>query len=412
MNPPDRAGNTLTAAQRIRLAAAPKSFRDFVGGKDLDFYRFRVLRASQFSLQLSELAANADVALLDDTGKILIQSARKGKRPEVIRDTLAAGTYFIRVVPNRANQRTNYQLTLSAALLKTSDFKIEIDYRFDTSGWFTPLRRAVLEAAAQVWSTIIQSEFPDVPTGTRTPNVRNPATGRIVRTFVSDRPIDDVMIFVGARELVGTTLALSGPSGYFVGERRYEGDAFQPWIGSMAFDITTDWYFDRTLDSTGDIPRNQQDFFSTALHEIAHVLGFGTSRAFSRLKTSSGFGGANTRAQNGGDALPLDSSEHIRNDYRFGGVGEPLMTPFAQRGQRKRATVLDIAVLNDLGHTVSYGNASVNPLGVRAAQFARQTTRRKGTAAKESLGQRLRLAYGRCGCSGCLVDAGAARGLA
>ncbi|WP_448597666.1 PPC domain-containing protein [Thermoleptolyngbya sp.] len=131
MNPPDRAGNTLTAARRIRLAAAPKSFRDFVGGKDLDFYRFRVLRASQFSLQLSELAANADVALLDDTGKILIQSARKGKRPEVIRDTLAAGTYFIRVVPNRANQRTNYQLTLSAAPLKTSDFKIEIDYRFD-----------------------------------------------------------------------------------------------------------------------------------------------------------------------------------------------------------------------------------------------------------------------------------------
>ncbi|MDG2615556.1 pre-peptidase C-terminal domain-containing protein [Thermoleptolyngbya sichuanensis XZ-Cy5] len=411
MTPPDRAGNTLNAARRIRLSETPKSFRDFVGGKDLDFYRFRVLRASQFSLNLSELTANADVALLDDQGKTLLQSARKGKRPEVIRDTLTAGTYFIRVVPNQANQRTNYKLTLSAAPLKTSDFKIEIDYRFDTRGWFTPLRRAVLEAAAEVWSTIIRSEFPDVPTGKRTPNVRNPATGGTVRTFVTDRPIDDLTIFVGARQLGGTTLALSGPSGYFVGESRYEGSVFQPWIGSMAFNLTTDWYFDRTLDSTSDVPRNQQDFFSTALHEIAHVLGFGTSRAFSRLMTSSGFGGSNTRAQNGGNALPLDSSEHIRNDYTFGGVGEPLMTPFAQRGQRKRATVLDIAVLNDLGHTVSYGNASVNPLSTQAAQFARQATRRRGAPVNRALGQRL-LSYGRCGCSGCLVDAGAARGLA
>lgn len=412
MTPPDRSGNTLNAARGIRLAETPKSFRDFVGGKDQDFYRFRVLQASQFSLNLSELSANAEVALLDDQGKTLLQSARKGKRPEVIRDTLTAGTYFIRVVPNRANQRTNYKLTLAAASLKTSDFKIEIDYRFDTNGWFTPLRRAALEAAAAIWSTIIRSEFPDVPTGTRTPNVRDPATGRSVRTLVTNRPIDDLLIFVGARELGGTTLALSGPSGYFVGESRYEGDAFQPWIGSMAFDITTDWYFDRTLDSTSDIPGNQQDFFSTALHEIAHVLGFGTSRAFSRLKLSSGFGGSNTLAQNGGNPLPLDSSEHIRNGYTFGGVGEPLMTPFAQRGQRKRATVLDIAVLNDLGHTVSYGNASINPFSTQAARFARQGARQGGASAKGALGQRLQLAYGRCGCSGCLVDAGAARGLA
>jgi hypothetical protein len=412
MNPPDRAGNTLKAARRIRLAEAPKSFRDFVGGKDLDFYRFRVLRAGQFSLRLSELTANADVALLDDAGKTLLQSVRKGKRPEVIRDTLTAGTYFIRVVPNRGNQRTNYSLALSSAPLKTSSFKIEIDYRFDTKGWFTPLRRATLEAAAEVWSTIIQSEFPDIAVGTRTPNVRNPSTGGTVRTFVTDRAIDDVTIFAGARELGGTTLALSGPSGYFVGESRYEGDAFQPWIGSMAFDTTTDWYVDRTLDSTTDIPKDQQDFFSTALHEIAHVLGFGTSRAFSRLTTSSGFGGSSTKTQNGGSALPLDRSEHIRNDYTFGGVGEPLMTPFAQRGKRKQATVLDIAVLNDLGHTVFYGNAKVNSLNVQTARVSGQASGRRRAQQGLSLGQRLLSSYGRCGCSGCLVDVGATRRLA
>ncbi|GAB4149725.1 MAG: hypothetical protein Fur0046_28440 [Cyanobacteria bacterium J069] len=407
MNPPDRAGNTLKNARRVGLTATPKSFRDAVGGKDLDFYRFRVQRASQFSLNLSELTANANVELMDDQGKTLLQSARKNKRPEVIQDTLTAGTYFIRVFP-QPNKRTTYRLTLAAAPLKTSSFKIEIDYRFDTRGWFGGARRAALEAAAEVWSTIIQSEFPDVPVGTQTPNVRNPQTGGTVRTFVTNRAIDDLVIFVGARELGGSTLALSGPSGYFVGESRYEGDAFQPWAGSMAFDTTTDWYFDRTLDSTSDIPKNQQDFFSTALHEIAHVLGFGTSRAFSRLKSSGGFSGANTKAQNGGSALPLDSSEHIRSNYTFGGVGEPLMTPFAQRGNRKLATVLDIAVLNDLGHTVSYANAKLNPPGTRAAQSAGLSAgRRRRSQQGLSLNERLLSAYGSCGCSGCLVDVGA-----
>lgn len=233
------------------------------------------------------------------------------------------------------------------------NFDIRFDYRYDTNGFFRdPQRRAVLEAAANTWEGIIKDEFPDIPVGTRTPFVNNPQTD-VADLFETDTPIDDLLIFVGAREFIGNTLAEGGSSGFFSNESRYTGSNFEPWIGSVAFDSGTNWFYDRTLDTADDIPNEALDFYSVALHELAHVLGFGVSDAFDKLVSDSSFNGDRAKAVNGGNPIPLDvpGLGHFRDDYRIDGVG-PLMLSASEGGVRNFVTSADIAVLADIGYIV------------------------------------------------------------
>lgn len=403
--PIDRAGNTRALARSLALSSTPKTVRDWVGRGDLnDYYRFRVRSSSAVEIKINGLTANADLVLLNQQGTIVKKSVRTGPLPEVIRQTLKAGLYFIRVFARSRQDNTAYALTTAAKTgPKPSPFNIEFDYRFDTNGWFTPARRKALEAAAQVWEQAIRSDFPDTPKDTRTPLVRNPQTGKYLSgDFITDRPIDDVLIFVGARDLQGTfgsTLALSGPSGYFPSETRYSGSTFQPWIGSMAFDQSTNWFIDPTPDTDTDLPLGQQDLISTAIHELAHVLGFGTSQAYRRQVSGGEFEGSAAIAKNGGQSIPL-SGAHIASGYERSDTGEPLMTPFASRGIRKKPTVLDLAILDDMGYQVNYGAAVKNTSAI-ASSGARSGARSTGGFSRNEAA--LTAPYGRCGCSSCLM---------
>ena len=104
-------------------------------------------------------------------------------------------------------------------------FRIAIDYRFDTTGFFdAPARRAALEAAADAWEAVIGDEFADVPAGTEF-TVLNPTTRATNERLTLTRPIDDVLIFVGATALPGA-LARGGPAGYSAA-----GDVFRSRVG-------------------------------------------------------------------------------------------------------------------------------------------------------------------------------------
>ena len=111
---PDQAGNTLSSARNIIVGSTPSSFTDLVGAADTnDYYRFSLTGASNFQLTLGNLQADADVELLNSSGSLIRRSATSGTASESIVQSLAAGTYFIRVYPfNSAN--TSYQLTVSA----------------------------------------------------------------------------------------------------------------------------------------------------------------------------------------------------------------------------------------------------------------------------------------------------------
>lgn len=407
----DRAGNSLSKARNIRISATPKTFKDFIGSRDRDYYRFRAATLSQFSLQMDGLSANANVALLNSRGQTVGKSTKAGTRVESIQALLAGGTYYVVVYPRRPREQTSYNLTLSAAAAGVTDspFNIQFDYRFDTQGFFTSEKRAVLEAAAALWENIIRDDFANTPVGTRVQFVDNPQTGNFLSTdFVVDRVIDDVLIFVGARNLQSgsaRTLALAGPSGSFGDDRRLDGPDFEPAVGVMAFNVGTSWFYDSTPTTTSDLPANQQDFLSTAAHEIGHVLGFGTSTAFDSLRSGLNFTGANARARNGGSAIPLGDSAHILDGYQFGGSGQPLMSPFSDRGVRKLPTVLDVAVLDDIGYTVDYSAAFANAPPSASLQSGDRSLKLSSVPVAKRRRQTSRLSsvYGACGCATCLV---------
>ncbi len=252
-----------------------------------------------------------------------------------------------------------------------SPFNIEFDYRFDTQGWFTPERKAVLEAAARVWERIIVDEFAEVPAGTATPFVRNPETdetyltspGQASDIYVTDRAIDDVLVFVGTQSLgTGGTLGFAGASGFFSNETRYVGDDFEPWLGSLTFNRDANWFFDTTPATSNDIPFNQSDFLSTAVHELGHILGFSDQiNAFAQYLVSNSFVGPNALAQNGGQPILLeDDHSHILDGYEFGGSGETVMDPVSVTGRRQLPTLLDLAILDDIGYEINYAAATQN----------------------------------------------------
>lgn len=255
-------------------------------------------------------------------------------------------------------------------------FNIQFDYRFDTQGWFTPERKAALEAAANVWETILQDEFPDVAAGTEI-FTRNPQPIRITKTDTTitqefentllqlDQPIDDVLIFVAAGDLGSSVLGLGGASLSTAGQfgDRWQGNDFEPWVGSITFNSTANWFIDPTPSTADDIPTYQNDLISVAVHEMAHVLGFSTgSQAYDQQLGNQSFNGPNAVANNGGQPIPMEADGlHIRTNYKFGNTGLPLMTPLNPIGTRLLPTVLDVAILDDIGYLVNYSAASQNP---------------------------------------------------
>jgi hypothetical protein len=375
----DRAGNSIQRAKSLNFPNGTASFSDRVSqGDRSDFLKIRIRQRSTIFLQLNGLRSNADLAFLNAQGQTIQRSTRSSKQAEQIQSTVDAGTYYIRV-NKRGNGQTTYQLRVNAQAndplpsqldngldLSKDDpqsrFRIEFDYRYDTNGWFTPERRAALRSAARVWEQIIQDDFPDTPLRTRTGSFNNPQTGASVSGYRTDKPIDDLLIFVGARNLEkGSTLAKAQPSGFFSDQPRYTGNDFEPWVGAIAFDDRSSWFFDSTPNTSRDIPDNKVDFISVATHEIGHVLGFGLSNAFDRSTSSSGFSGSNAKAVNKGDSIPLDSDRgHTAPSYQPDESGDPLMSPFFIEGVRKLPTVVDLAIFDDIGYSVNYQFASKN----------------------------------------------------
>ena len=184
---------------------------------------------------------------------------------------------------------------------------------------------------------------------------RQPARGRAV-TLTEE--IDDLLIFVGATDLPGRTLANAGPDGLDaqgdVFSNRISSDFrgtgpvtdFEPWAGTIAFDEGAEWNF--RLD--GPQP-GQSDFLSVALHEIGHILGIGTSAAFEALIVDGGFAGVNARAVNDGLPLPLESDlSHVDEGFADDTV---LLDPTITTGTRTLPGIVDLAMLADIGFEIT-----------------------------------------------------------
>ncbi|TWT86305.1 hypothetical protein Mal64_38450 [Pseudobythopirellula maris] len=286
---------------------------------------------------------------------------------------------------------------------------IVIDYTYDSSGFFSSSTangskaRAALESAADFYSGILQDTFSAVQTPapfysqvasgsviwTSQIGVLHPATGNPLTLYNLSLDANEYRIYAGARSIPGPTIGFGGtsspgwsrtPNGSFSSQeidqieqitddfvdallQRGESSGFASWGGYLSFDTTANWNYDHTKQPAA----NQTDFYSTAIHELAHALGYGGSQEWVDLVVANPyrFDGSASKAEYGG-RVPLDtepSSENPNVDVPsghwldqttsrvYGGLAsqEASLTPGLLGGERKLLTALDAAALTDLG---------------------------------------------------------------
>ena len=281
-----------------------------------------------------------------------------------------------------------------------------------------PAAKAALQGAANDINALITSPLAAVTTDTFTGSsvlstakidwnlsFKNPSTGADVTLDTFTMPANTVRIYVGMQALTGSTLGEGGPAGagfqYSVGGPSLGWQAafnqaqsasnasmgrgagpvmgeFKDSTGNPAYDLIYGslagnlWFDDDTnndgvvdsdsilnsswnFDLAGPVS-GKNDFYSVALHELLHSIGFGTSQTWTSLESGSTWNGAQAKALNGGSGLNLVAGAHLREGLMSsrlldGAPQEVVMDPTLLQGTRKYLTAMDAAFLRDLGYT-------------------------------------------------------------
>jgi len=257
---------------------------------------------------------------------------------------------------------------------------IDFDTSFDSNGFFAahPLAMTTLQTAATMLTSRLGDTLTAItPSGgntwtTDTFNPSNPAASINVSNL--SIPQNHIHVYVGGASFGGTELGLGGPGGYNAGgsgggaqawfdtlQARGQAGAlpadptqrtdFGPWGGSVAFSQTANWNFAAPPPIAG-----QSDFLSVALHELGHLLGFGTADSFVNLvnTATNRFRGPAATGLNGGVNPPIDpaSQAHWADGFSYLGQ-ETAMDPTLTVGTRKLFTEMDFAGLKDIGWQVT-----------------------------------------------------------
>jgi hypothetical protein len=282
---------------------------------------------------------------------------------------------------------------------------LSINYAYDTSNFFGSgnpqglagglQAKAAMEAAAAYYSTILDDTFSAIQTppvyhsshynGTVTwswtMSFPSPGTGATIN--LTDQTIneDEYRIYVGARSLSSGTLGMGGAGGYSWSsiptggfttaeideinainadfsdavENRGETSGFADWGGAVTFNsnIGSNWHLNSLTQPTS----GKYDFYSVALHELAHTLGFGGSDEWESDIMGSNFIGSASMTAYGGP-VPLSPDEHHWAEGTMSTVfgtsvsQETVMDPNITQGTRKLVTTLDAAGLDDIGWDV------------------------------------------------------------
>jgi hypothetical protein len=257
---------------------------------------------------------------------------------------------------------------------------INFDYRYDTTGFFAKngqAKEALSRAGAFFQSSLNDQLSAITPSASNSWNAYflNPTTGGLQTAENLNVAANTLTIFVGARSMGTQSLAQGGYGGlgYYAGasdpfvttlvSRGQTGVTtgshatdFAPWGGSISFNKSVSWNFSAGLPSA-----KQNDFYSVALHEVGHVLGFGgtTCNAWAADTAGNGsmFAGANTIAIDNGLAALSSDETHWKEGttsivYGSDVVQEAAMDPTLKIGSRKLFTSLDMAALADIGWEV------------------------------------------------------------
>ncbi|MDP1923576.1 MAG: PEPxxWA-CTERM sorting domain-containing protein [Thiobacillus sp.] len=268
---------------------------------------------------------------------------------------------------------------LSAALLialstqAQANIDIQFDFSYDTNNFFSDASRiSVLESAASVFETRFADSFSAITSSGQNgfdPLFFDPANPDPIGAELSNDndtfAANVIRVYAGGYNFTNNTLGMGGGGGYNCsGFSSFCSDATQrgqgvvsgagaidvaPWGGSITFDSAgTNWHFGTT---TAGLDSNEYDFYSVAVHELAHLLGFGSSDAFRNLISTGIFVGAEA----GSIALSSDKGHWASGTLSLvNGVSqEAAMTPSLSNGTRKYFTELDFAAMQDIGWQVT-----------------------------------------------------------
>lgn len=237
-------------------------------------------------------------------------------------------------------------------------------------------------------------------------DVTNPVTDATVTLNTFTLPANTVRVYVGMRPLLSNTLGTGGPgAGGFGISFSGSGASLQtatnnaqaasnavmargagPVIGSLSGSIGTANYtlnygalfgnlwFDSDSNNDGFVDdfatldnywnfslalptAGKNDFYSVALHELMHSIGFGASDTWDAKHSGTTWLGANAIAANGGSGLNLVSADgaHLASGFMSprlsdGVMQEVAMDPSITVGTRKSLTQMDLAILRDLNY--------------------------------------------------------------
>ena len=262
------------------------------------------------------------------------------------------------------------------AVSAQAQFTISFDYSYDSEGFFTgdnASRKTNLEAAG----TYISNIFSSTSLNAITPTPGEPNTWNATFTNPGDGSSGSITnptyaanvytIYAGGRELDGSTLGLGGAGGFngsgygdWFSDIRYRGNGTfnTGWGGSLTFDTGTSWYFDSDINTVEDMG-SMFDFFSVAIHEIIHVMGFGTTDSWTNLVDNGDpgeFNGAYATALAGSNPTLSSGNGHWAagtesTKYGTETTQEAAMDPDIAANERKYITALDIAGLRDIGYS-------------------------------------------------------------
>jgi hypothetical protein len=253
------------------------------------------------------------------------------------------------------------------------------DYSYDTEGFFSgtdgTTRRNTLELAADYFEPLADnlSAINSSETDTWTPTFTHPGNGTVSYTDATLKdlniPADTLVIFVGGQDLSGS-LGLGGPGGFSwsgstsfgntveargqTGALNSPATDFGPWGGSLSFDNTVTWNSDGGAPAAGE-----NDLLSVAIHELAHLLGYGTADSWNNLVSGNNFTGDNSvdvynNFLTSATSVPLADNAHWANNLNsLSGIPEPALDPSLTVGTRKLLTDLDYAGLADIGWDTS-----------------------------------------------------------
>ena len=251
--------------------------------------------------------------------------------------------------------------------------KLEFDYRFDENGYFDdPVRREALEAAGRYVNRYVDNMAAVIPEGDNGWDsfFTRPDTGATI--LWSDVPIaeDTLLVVAGARSFGDDYLAIATGIGAvgdgdeewkdLVSYRGQEGARektdFSTLGGKIAFNNDFEAYQWHWGLSTDGLEAHEFDFITVAMHELLHIMGFGTAPSFAaQVDARMRFTGPEaTRVGSPTNPnLQLDSEEfHLAEGTESpwnGKLQEALLAPGIFPGERAFPTLIDRAIIRDIG---------------------------------------------------------------